>query len=93
MLLGLDELKQYLRVDYPDDDEVLTDVVNAATDICMDVIREDKENQGKYENDTTVKLAVMYAAAYLYEHREEADHKELTLTLRALLSGIRREGF
>ena len=90
MLLGLDELKQYLRVDYPDDDKVLTDIVNAATDICMDVIR---ENQGKYENDTTVKLAVMYAAAYLYEHREEADHKELTLTLRALLSGIRREGF
>ena len=39
------------------------------------------------------KTAVLYAAAYLYEHREEADHHELMLTLRALLSGIRQEGF
>ena len=39
------------------------------------------------------KTAVMYAGAYLYEHREEADHRELMLTLRALLSGIRREEF
>ena len=35
----------------------------------------------------------MYAAAYLYEHREEADHNALALTLRALLSGSRKEAF
>jgi hypothetical protein len=35
----------------------------------------------------------MYAVAYLYEHREEADHHELMLTLRAMLSGIREEAF
>ena len=90
MIVELDELKQYLRVDYPDDDMILTDIVKAATSICLDVARlEDEESM----NDTSVKLAVMYAAAYLYEHREEADHKELTLTLRSLLSGVRREGF
>ena len=33
------------------------------------------------------------AAAYLYEHREEADHHALNLTLRALLFGSRKEGF
>ena len=31
--------------------------------------------------------------AYLYEHREEADHSALNLTLRSLLFGIREEGF
>ena len=35
----------------------------------------------------------MYTAAYLYEHREEADHHALIMTLRALLSGSRREVF
>ena len=37
--------------------------------------------------------AVLYTVAYLYEHREEADHRTLTLTLRSLLFGVRREGF
>ena len=31
--------------------------------------------------------------AYLYEHREEADHKGLALTLRALLAGLRIDRF
>ena len=33
------------------------------------------------------------AVAYLYEHREDADHKALTIGLRALLFGIRTPGF
>jgi hypothetical protein len=39
------------------------------------------------------KSAVMYTVAYLYEHREDADHHALMLTLRSLLFGSRREGF
>ena len=39
------------------------------------------------------KTAVLYTVGYLYEHREDADHKALTMTLRSLLMGIRREGF
>ena len=33
--------------------------------------------------------AVLYALGYLYEHREEADHHDLVLTLRNLLSSVR----
>ena len=36
-----------------------------------------------------MKAAVLYALAYLYEHREEADHHSLVLTLRSLLFSIR----
>lgn len=39
------------------------------------------------------KIAVQYAAAYLYEHREEADHHQLVMDLRSLLSGVRKPGF
>ena len=46
-----------------------------------------------FEKQVGARLAVMYAVAYLYEHREEADHKTLTLGLRALLFGVRETGF
>ena len=45
------------------------------------------------EKDETVKVAVMYVAAYFYEHREEADHHDLALTIRSLLFGSRKEAF
>ena len=41
------------------------------------------------EYRSMLKTAIMYATAYLYEHREQADHHELTLTLRSLLFSIR----
>ena len=57
----------------------------------MDVARmDDMEEFSAVEN---ARIAVLYAAAYLYEHREEADHRALTLTLRALLFGARKEVF
>ena len=36
-----------------------------------------------------LKIAILYALGYLYEHREEADHHGLMLTLRNLLFAIR----
>ena len=39
-----------------------------------------------------MRVAILYTLAYLNEHRGEADHHDLTLTLRALLFGIREEG-
>ena len=40
-----------------------------------------------------IKVAVLYTIGYLYEHRMEADHHDLTLTLRYLLSSIREGVF
>jgi hypothetical protein len=37
----------------------------------------------------TMKVAILYALGYFFEHREEADHHELTLTLRSILFAIR----
>ena len=36
-----------------------------------------------------LRIAILYAAGYLYEHREEADHHDLMLTLRNLLFAVR----
>ena len=40
-----------------------------------------------------IEIAVLYAIAYLYEHREEADHHALMSNLRSLLGGDRKEAF
>lgn len=37
----------------------------------------------------TCRVAILYALGYLYEHREEADHHALMLTLRAIMSAVR----
>ena len=36
-----------------------------------------------------LRIAILYAVGYLYEHREEANHHDLMLTLRNLLFAIR----
>ena len=87
MIITVDEIKTYLRVDTSDDDELLEGIITAAQKQCMDVIRiDDEEEFASVEN---AKLSVMFATAYLYEHREEADHNAMNLTLRALLFGER----
>ena len=91
MIVNLDEMKGYLRVDFDDDDALLGDIISRSQQICMDVARiSDTE---EFEKHPVSKIAVMYAVAYLYEHREDADHRALTVGLRALLFGIREPGF
>ena len=91
MLVTLNEMKNYLRVDYDEDDALIGNIIGASERLCMDVARMDDE--GEFAKVENAKIAVLYAAAYLYEHREEADHRALTLTLRALLFGARKEAF
>ena len=90
-VVTLDEMKNYLRVDYEEDDSLIGYLMGGAERLCMDILRTD--DAGQLESAGNARAAVMYATAYLYEHREEADHHALLLTLRALLSGARKEGF
>ena len=91
MIVTLEEMKQYLRVDYEDDDQLIASFITTAEQLCRDVLRADEE--ADLSDDGKVKTAVMYAVAYFYEHREEADHHDLILTLRFLLFGSRKETF
>lgn len=91
MIVSLDEMKQYLRVDYEDDDQLIDDLIAAAESLCKDILR--TEDDADLTAAGNGKAAVMYTVAYLYEHREEADHHALTMTLRSFLFGSRKEGF
>lgn len=91
MVVSLEEMKQYLRVDYDEEDTLIETMLIAAEKLCMDVTRlTDTKAFSQVEN---AKISVLYATAYFFEHREEADHHALILTLRALLSDSRKETF
>ena len=83
-------MKNYLRVDFEDDDALLSGIIAQSQQLCVDIARLSEE---AFEKQTVSKIAVMYAVAYLYEHREEADHNALTLSLRSRLVGVREPGF
>ncbi len=91
MTITVDEVKNYLRVDFSGDDELISQMITAAKKQCMDILRTDDE--ADLEAAENGKIAVLFTVAYLYEHREEADHHALNLTLRALLFGSREVSF
>ena len=91
LIVGLPKAKEYLRIDTDAEDDIVCKLLRAAESLCMDVARMDEK---EFKSCGAIaKTAVLYALAYFYEHRDEADHKALTLTLRALLMGVRKEGF
>lgn len=90
MIVTLEEMKNYLRVDYDDDDTLIESFIDMSEQICADIARLPVEDLTMQK---TSKIAVLYAVAYLYENRENADFNELKLSLRALLSDVRKEEF
>ncbi len=103
-LVKLYEAKNYLRVDTSDDDSLIGALLSSACRLCADVARltdeewaviDGNDEQDIYSEDElshireTMRVAILYTLGYLYEHREEGDHSDLTLTLRALLFSIR----
>lgn len=90
LIIGIDEMKGYLRVDFDDDDELIEHFIVTGENICADIAR---LSVAELSEIPSSKIAVMYAVAYLYEHREDADHHQLTISLRSLLEGVRRSVF
>ncbi len=104
-LITLEEAKGYLRVDTADEGALTDILLSSAERICADVARLTEEQWADIDSDKvrsvrytdaelravreTMKVAILYALGYLFEHREEADHHELVLTLRSLLFAVR----
>lgn len=104
-LISLEDAKIYLRVDSADEDAVIGSLLSASANLCMDVARLSPEQWADIDSDKTcsdrysaselttlretMKVAILYSLGYLFEHREDADHHGLTLTLRSLLFAVR----
>ena len=92
MNISVEDTKKYLRVDFNYEDELIEGLIDSAVEIVASVSRTIKEEILESKNET-IKTAVLYTVGFLYEHREDADHHELMLSLRNLLMGVRKEGF
>lgn len=91
MQVTLESVKNYLRVDTSDDDALIKGLITTAETLVRDTSRMSDEELAPFEE--IVEIAELFTIAYLYEHREEADHKNLTETLKYLLFPIRKEVF
>lgn len=89
MVLTLEEVKLYLRVDGDEEDALITKFILSAEELCEGILRyELKEFETVPE---VVKQAVMYAVANMYEKREEFDVKAVINTMMGLLFNYRKE--
>ena len=104
-LISLGEAKEYLRVDSEDEDTVIGSLLLSARLLARDIGRLTDDtwaavNADPGESDaveivslrTSLRIAILYTLGYLYEHREEADHHDLVMTLRNLLFSVREGG-
>ena len=101
-LITLEEAKQYLRVDSADEDSLISSLIMTAEVLVKNVGRVSDETWAEAIADPTeddsqeiqefrpvLRSGIFYSLAYLFEHREEADHHDLMITLRNLLFSVR----
>ena len=88
-MITLKEAKNYLRVDYDEDDRLIQNLIFTSKQLVMGVGRMSEEDFSV--NEDTVRTAVLFALGYLYENRSNPDYKKLTLNLRSILFA-QREG-
>lgn len=82
----LEEVKLYLKVDTHEEDDLIEQLLQTSQQLCQDILRQAKESD-------SLQTAILYGVAYLYEHREDANHKELKETLYHLLLADRKDVF
>jgi len=91
VILTLEEVKLYLRVDSGEEDTLITNFILTAEEICEDILRFPLTDFTEIPD--TVKQSILYVVSNLYEKREEIDVKEILSTLSRLLFAYRKESW
>jgi len=79
MIVSLDEIKQHLRVEHDEDDDLLTSYICQAQAAAEDYCRVAFE-EGAAE---PVRLAVLLMASHFYERRDSSDSNAYTTMMAA----------
>ena len=88
-MITLKEAKNYLRVDYEEDDKLIQNLLFTSKQLVMDVGRMNEDSFS--QNEDIVRTAMLFALGYLYENRSNPDYQKLTLNLRSILFAQRED--
>ena len=90
-MLSLEEVKLYLRIDGDEEDALIASFLDTAIDLCEGILRFPLSEFEKLPE--TVKQALLYGVAAMYEKREGASIKEILDVLKRLLFAYRKESW
>ncbi|CAM2829884.1 DNA packaging protein, QLRG family [Streptococcus agalactiae LMG 14747] len=91
-MVTLEQAKIYLKLETEGEDDLVRSLLSSSKEICLDILRK-TESELEADDSEIVSTAILFGLAYLYEHREVANHKELKETLYHLLMSKRKEVF
>lgn len=91
MIVSLEETKIYLRIDGDEENTLVTNFISTAEELCEGVLR---FPLSEFEEvPETVRQAVLYLVASMYEMRETINMKEVMDVVTRLLFTYRRESW
>ena len=79
-MISLELVKEWMKLDGDEYDSMAQELLESAS-------------VEELEPSPVNKIAILYCMAYLFEHREDADHNQLKINLRALLESERKAAF
>lgn len=89
MVVSLEEVKLYLRIDGDEEDTLITKFILTAEELCEDILR---CKLTEFETmPEAVTQSILYAVANMYEMRETFGVKSVIETMTRLLFSYRRE--
>ena len=87
-ILTLEEAKNYLRIDYDEDDTLLQSLMIAAIDYLRDAINDFDKKATKEKFIKRAKILVCVLVQDWYDNREQKESKDLSYTARSLLTQL-----
>jgi len=91
MIVSLEEAKLYLRVDGDEENTLITNFILTAEELCQDILRFPLTELPVVPE--TVRQAILYGVASLFERRENANMKEILEIMTRLLFAHRKESW
>jgi len=91
VLVTLEEVKLYLKVDGDEDNALISSFINASEELCENILRFPLSELVTIPE--SIRQAALYCIANLYEKREDLNMKEVINVMIGLLSPYRRDGW
>ena len=91
MLVTLSEAKAYLKLEGSEEDQILMDLLSAASELTLNILR--CEESDFEEVPKAVKQAVLFCAASLYENREGGNLIAVLDVMKTMLFSYRKDAW